>query len=58
MLARYVAGFINFDLDELENLDLEKFIRDQTKETLLKLRESGIAPTISAEDLMKLTRGK
>jgi hypothetical protein len=58
MLARYVAGFINFDLDELENLDLDRFIRDQTRETLSKLRESGISPTMSAEDLMKLTRGK
>ncbi len=58
MLARYVAGFITFDLDELEDLDLEKFIRDQTREALHKLRDEGISPTMSAEDLLKLTRGR
>jgi hypothetical protein len=58
MLARYVAGFITFDLDELEHLDLDKFIRDQTREALHKLRDEGISPTMSAEDLIKLTRGR
>ena len=58
MLARYVAGFIGFDLDDLENLDIEKFIREQTKEALQKLSESGISPTMSAEDLMRLTRSR
>lgn len=58
MLARYVAGFIGFDLDDLENLDIDKFIRAQTKEALQKLAEGNISPTMSAEDLMRLTRGR
>jgi len=58
MLARYVAGFVTMDLDELESLNIEDFIREQTKETLEKLREAGITPTMTADDLMKLTRGR
>ena len=58
MLARYLAGFIAFDLDDLETLDVETFIRKQTKEALQKLVDAGISPTMSAEDLMRLTRGR
>jgi hypothetical protein len=58
MLARYAAGFIDLDLDQLENLNLEDFVRAQTKKALTSLRDRGITPKMSVEELMKLTRGK
>lgn len=58
MLARYCAGFIDLDLDQLENMDLQEFIRGRTKEALDKLRQLGVSPTMTAEELMKITRGR
>lgn len=58
MLARYVAGFVDLELDDLENLNLEEFIREHTKKALASLNDSGIYPTMTVEDLMKLTRGR
>ena len=58
MLAKHIAGFIDLDLDQLENLNLEEFIRTQTREALNRLGQLGISPKMSVEELMKLTRGK
>jgi MT-A70 protein len=58
MLALYCAGFISLNLDELDSMDVDEFIRTRTKEALEKLHEAGISPTMSAEDLMRLTRGR
>ena len=57
MLARY-AGFDIIDADELERFDIEDFIRSHTRSALDRLKEQGIVPTMSVEDLMRLTRGK
>jgi hypothetical protein len=58
MLAFYVAGFVSLDLDELGEMDVDDFIRSRTKEALESLRAAGVSPTMSVEDLMKLTRGR
>lgn len=58
MLAFYLAGFISLDLDELDKTDVDEFIRSRTKEALERLRTAGVSPTMSAEELMKLTRTK
>jgi hypothetical protein len=58
MLAKYIAGFIDLDLDQLENLNLDEFIRTQTRRAINNLTERGISPKMSVEELMKLTRGK
>jgi hypothetical protein len=58
MLALYGAGFISLDLDELDSMDIDDFIRSRTKEALEKLRSAGVSPTMSAEELMSLTRGQ
>jgi hypothetical protein len=58
MLAKHIAGFIDLDLDQLESLNLEEFIRTQTREALNRLKERGISPKMSVEELMRLTRGK
>jgi hypothetical protein len=57
MLAKY-AGFEVIGPDELENFDIEDFIRTHTKTTLDRLKDRGITPTISIEELMKITRDK
>ena len=57
MIALYCAGFVAFDLEDLDRFDVDDFIRTRTKEALDKLKASGVSPTMSAEDLMKLTRG-
>lgn len=55
MLAKYV-GFELVDLEQVEAFDTEDFIRNQTQNALNVLRASKVLPTMSAEDLMKLTR--
>jgi hypothetical protein len=55
MLARY-AGFEVIGADELEHFDSTVFIRRHTLSALHDLRQRGIKPTMSAEDLLKLTR--
>ena len=57
MLARY-AGFEVIGPDELEHFDLEEFIRTRTQSALEQLRERNIRPTMTADELMRVTRGK
>jgi hypothetical protein len=57
MLARY-AGFDIIDADELQRFNIEEFIRSHTRSALERLRERGLVPTMSVEDLMRLTRDK
>lgn len=58
MLALHDAGFISLDLDQLENFDINEFIRTRTKQALEKLMASGVSPTMTVEELLKLTRGR
>lgn len=55
MLAIY-AGFEVIDPDELVNFDPEEFIRHHTRSALRRLRERNIRPTMTADELEKLTR--
>lgn len=57
MLAKY-AGFEGLAPDELEEFDLEEFVRRRTQAALAQLKENGVRPTMTAEELMKLTRGE
>lgn len=57
MLANYV-GFEIIGADELEMFDSKEFIRRRTQTALKRLKEKNIHPTMSAEDLMKITRDK
>jgi hypothetical protein len=54
-LARH-AGFRLVDADELADFDAEGFIREQVDNALNSLREQKVLPTMSAEELMKITR--
>ena len=58
MLALYGAGFVSLDLDELDQLNIDEFVRTRTKQALDKLRAAGISPRMNAEELLKLTRGQ
>jgi hypothetical protein len=58
MLAKYSAGFEVIDADELENFDPQSFIRRQTQSALERLSREHVEPTMSAEELMKLTRDR
>lgn len=58
MLAQYIAGFDWIDIDELENFDVETYVRSRTQAALRHLKEHGISPTMSVEDLLQMTRGE
>jgi hypothetical protein len=56
MLAMY-AGFKVLTLEELENFDIDDFIRRNTQDAIDALYREQIRPTLSAEQLMRMTRG-
>ena len=58
VLARYVAGFELFDAQNLDNFDIETYIKSQTEEALRSLKQLGIRPNMSSDELTKLTRGE
>ena len=57
MLVRE-AGFDFIGSDELEHFDVEQFVREKTASALANLRDRGIKPTMTAAELIKLTREK
>lgn len=56
MLAIY-AGFELIPSMLMDEFDAEEFIRKRTRETLELLKREGIEPTMTAEEVLKLTRG-
>lgn len=58
MLAHYVAGFEIIGPDMLDHFDPEQFVREHAREALLKLRDKGIRPTLSLEELLRITRNR
>ena len=55
MLAMY-AGFDVLTALQLREFDEAEYIRRRTREALDRLRAEGVEPTMSAEDLLRLTR--
>jgi hypothetical protein len=55
MLAKSL-GFETFDVDELAELDIEDLVRSRLDKALTGLRDRGISPKLSAEELMKIMR--
>ena len=55
MLAKY-AGFSTFEIEEDEQFELTKFVREHTRQAVKRLSDSGIRPMISAKELMRLMR--
>lgn len=57
MLAKN-AGFEDLSPDELENFDLSKFIDARSRRALEQIRDYQLTPSMTAEDLLRLTRGE
>lgn len=57
MLARY-AGFDVIDADELLVFDPKEFVKTKMQQALKVLQDKKIEPTISAEELMRITRDR
>jgi hypothetical protein len=57
MLAKY-AGFDDLSPDDLEEFDLEDFVKRRTQAALEKLKAENIDPNMTADELMKLMRGE
>lgn len=56
MLAYYLAGFEWIDIDEIDDFDVEAFVKARTKEAIGELKARSIRPNMSVEELLKLTR--
>jgi hypothetical protein len=56
MLAKFI-GFLTFDVDQLAELSISDLVRENLESALARLRDQGVVPTMSAEELMKLMRG-
>jgi hypothetical protein len=57
-VAKEVANFETMEIDELENLDFDSFIKNSTRSALAKLSLQGVKPTMTADQLLKITRDK
>lgn len=58
VLARYLAGFEIFEIGEIDDFEVETYIRERTEAALRELQERGVRPSISADELTKLMRGE
>lgn len=58
VLAKYLAGFESFEMEEWDNFDLQGYIHSRTANALAELDRKGIKPRISADDLTKALRGE
>ena len=56
LLAKYLAGFDVIDAEELATFDSEEFVRRRTRSALQSLRDENVRPTMTAEELMRITR--
>lgn len=56
-LALY-AGFEDISPDELTNFDPVEWVRTHTRRALDRIRARGIKPTMTSEELLKITREK
>jgi len=53
-----LAGFKIVYADDIESLDPQNFIKRQVREAIDGLQQGGVRPSMSAEELHKLTRGE
>ena len=55
MLAMH-AGFEVLPLLAMEDFDPEVFVRERTRAALERLKAKGVKPTMTAEEVLRLTR--
>jgi len=58
VLARFIAGFEIFDAEDLDDFDVETYVREKTAEALLSIKDLGINPSMSSDELTKMMRGE
>ena len=58
VLARYLAGFEVFEVEDIDDFEVEAYIRQRTESALLELQRRGVKPKISGDDLTRLMRGE
>lgn len=58
ILAHYLAGFETIEIEDLDDYDVETYVRDKTAAALRSLKELGIKPSMSADELTQLMRGE
>ncbi|MBS3929131.1 MAG: hypothetical protein KGZ65_13315 [Sphingomonadales bacterium] len=58
MLATYIAGFVTFEVDELDSFDVTSFVKSRVANAIQELKDRGISPDMSAEDILAMTRGE
>lgn len=58
MLAKHLADFEELDSDEITNWDPVVYIRRKTKEALARIKQKNIKPTMTADELLRITRGE
>jgi hypothetical protein len=58
MLAHYDAGFEIISSMEMDDFDPVAFVRKRTRTALDRLKAEGIEPTMSAEEVLRMTRGR
>lgn len=56
VLAHYLAGFDTFDLDELDSFDVGRYVQGKLTDALNYLRDRGVRSTMTAEEVLSLTR--
>lgn len=57
-VAREVANFETMEIDDLEKFDIDFFVKSNTRMALEKLAQRGVKPTMTADQLLKITRDK
>jgi hypothetical protein len=58
VLAKYLAGFEIFESEDLDDFDVETYIRERTEAALSELDRRGVRPKISGDELTQLMRGE
>jgi hypothetical protein len=58
VLANYLAGFDTFDVGNLEGFDVEAYIKNRMQVALADLRARGIQSSMTAEEVLAITRGE
>lgn len=58
VLAKYLAGFEMFEVEEIDDFQVETYIRERTESAIRELQQKGVRPKISGDDMIKLMRGE
>lgn len=58
MLAQYLADFEWISIDELDDFDVESYVKSRTQQAVERLANEGISPKMTVDDLLRMTRGE